>query len=300
MEIKNAGGDAPSIATDARSIGAELVPGWDQPFTAQELDAIEAAVETAVSKKRRSVSGAGNHGEDRPGGVRRRLPGSFSSQHSMRVKLPMMTFGGRIAYSRSATDVERAAAELLKKINAMKSVMDQVIIGFDIEYRPTFQKGVQPRKTAVMQICGDNDHCHVMHVIYSGVPPSLKLILEDTSVLKVGAGIAGDARKVLKDYNVSVNAFQDLSELANQKLAMPRYRWGLASLTEVLLNKQLNKFMKIRCGNWEALFLSKEQQLYAATDAFASWHLYQVLKSLPDAQRNDIENNEEKLTVALP
>lgn len=56
--------------------------------------------------------------------------------------------------------------------------------------------------------------------------------------VQVGAGIAGDARKVLKDYNVSVNAFQDLSELANQKLAMPR-RWGLASLTEVLINKQV-------------------------------------------------------------
>ncbi|XP_030467446.2 3'-5' exonuclease-like isoform X1 [Syzygium oleosum] len=296
MEIANADGYAPTIVADARSIGAESVPGWDQPFTDQELDGIEAAIEAAISRKRRSVSG----GEDRPGGLRRRLPGSFSSQQSMRIKLPVMTFGGRIMYSRSATGVERAAAELLKKIDAMKSVMDQVIIGFDIEYRPTFQRGVPPRKTAVMQICGDNDHCHVMHVIHSGVPPSLKLILEDTTVLKVGVGIAGDVRKVLKDYSVSVNAFQDLSELANQKLALPRYRWSLASLSEVLINKQLQKIMKIRCGNWEAVFLSEEQQFYAATDAFASWHLYQVLKSLPDAQRNNIENSEEKLTVALP
>ncbi|KAF8016279.1 hypothetical protein BT93_H1703 [Corymbia citriodora subsp. variegata] len=300
MEITSAGGNTPTTVTDARSIGPELVPGWDQPFTDQELDAIEAAIETAVSKKRRPVADARSDGEDRPGGPRRRLPGSFSSQHSMRIKLPVMTFGGQITYSRSTTGVERAAAELLKKIDAMKSVMDQVIIGFDIEYRPTFQKGVPPRKTAVMQICGDNDHCYVMHVIHSGVPHSLKLILEDTTVLKVGAGVAGDATKVLKDYNVSVNAFQDLSELANQKLPLPRYRWGLVSLSEVLIHKQLQKFMKIRCGNWEAAFLSKEQQLYAATDAFTSWHLYQVLKSLPDAQRNNIENSEEKLTVALP
>ncbi|XP_048139401.1 Werner Syndrome-like exonuclease isoform X2 [Rhodamnia argentea] len=296
MKIASADGDTPTIVANARSIGAESVPGWDQPFTDQELDDIEAAVTTAISKKRRPFSGTGNDDDEdeRPGGPRRRLPGSFSLQHSMRIKLPVMIFRGRITYNRSATGVERAAAQLLSKIDAMKGVMDQVIIGFDIEYRPTFQRGVPPRKTAVMQICGDNDHCHVMHVIRSGIPPSLKLILEDTAVLKVGAGIAGDARKVLKDYNVSVNGFQDLSELANQKLALPRNRWGLASLSE------LEKSMKIRCGNWEAFFLSEEQLLYAATDAFVSWHLYQVLKSLPDARRNNIENNEEKLTVALP
>ena len=31
-------------------------------------------------------------------------------------------------------------------------------------------------------------------------------------------------------------------------------------------------------GNWEADVLSKEQLQYAATDAFASWLLYQVIK----------------------
>lgn len=57
--------------------------------------------------------------------------------------------------------------------------------------------------------------------------------------VQVGVGIAGDVSKVLKDYSVSVNAFQDLSELANQKLALPRYQWSLASLSEVLINKQV-------------------------------------------------------------
>ncbi|MCI10597.1 werner syndrome-like exonuclease-like [Trifolium medium] len=30
-------------------------------------------------------------------------------------------------------------------------------------------------------------------------------------------------------------------------------------------------------GNWETPFLSKEQLEYAATDAFASWFLYQII-----------------------
>lgn len=87
MEIANADGDAPTIVADARSIGAESVPGWDQPFTDQELDGIEAA----ISRKRRSVSGAGNGGEDRPGGHRRRLPGSFSSQRTNEARLAFIS-----------------------------------------------------------------------------------------------------------------------------------------------------------------------------------------------------------------
>lgn len=40
---------------------------------------------------------------------------------------------------------------------------------------------------------------------------------------------------------------------------------------------QLLKPKKIRLGNWEADPLSKAQLQYAATDAFASWFLYEVM-----------------------
>jgi werner syndrome-like exonuclease len=39
---------------------------------------------------------------------------------------------------------------------------------------------------------------------------------------------------------------------------------------------QLEKPSKIRMGNWETDILRKEQLQYAATDAFASWFLYEV------------------------
>ena len=44
---------------------------------------------------------------------------------------------------------------------------------------------------------------------------------------------------------------------------------------------QLPKPKKIRLGNWEAKVLSKDQLHYAATDAFASWYLYEVVLSIP-------------------
>ncbi|XP_064982233.1 3'-5' exonuclease-like isoform X5 [Musa acuminata AAA Group] len=145
--------------------------------------------------------------------------------------------------------------------------------------------GEAPRKAAVMQICLENARCYVMHIIHSGIPPGLKCLLEDTVSVKVGVCIANDAWKMTNDYNVCVEPLEDLSSLANLKLGGVPKRWSLASLTEMITCKQLEKPKKIRMGNWEADVLSKEQLQYAATDAFVSWHLYQqILKGFPDAK----------------
>lgn len=56
---------------------------------------------------------------------------------------------------------------------------------------------------------------------------------------QVGAGIANDAVKVFKDYNVSIKAVEDLSYLANQKLDGDPRKWSLASLTEMLISKEV-------------------------------------------------------------
>ena len=49
----------------------------------------------------------------------------------------------------------------------------------------------------------------------------------------------------------------------------------LAGLTERYMQCRLLK-ESVRTSNWESRVLSYEQQLYAATDAFASLRLYQV------------------------
>ncbi|CAI0378500.1 unnamed protein product [Linum tenue] len=75
--------------------------------------------------------------------------------------------------------------------------------------------------------------------------------------LQVGVGIGKDCVKVLKDYNVSVQAVEDLSSLANQKLGGEPGNWSLKALTEMLVSKELPKPNKIRLGNWEVKSLSK-------------------------------------------
>lgn len=271
----------------------------DEPITEQELEiveAIEAAYELSITRKRQlSPPVHKNHTHRLMPITSRRLPSSLLASPSspsfplshcqganMRLKYPAMRFGGQILYSRTSTEVEKAAMELRQILEADKSEAGQVVVGFDIEWKPTFRKGVLPRRAAVMQICGDSNRCYVMQIIHSGIPPSLQLLLEDSTISKVGVGIRSDAGKVYRDYNVSVKASEDLSNLAKHKIGGDSQKWSLASLTEMLVFKELKKPNRIRLGNWEADVLSEDQLQYAATDAFASWHLYQVLKSLPE------------------
>ncbi|KAJ0245526.1 Werner Syndrome-like exonuclease [Hirschfeldia incana] len=144
-------------------------------------------------------------------------------------------------------------------------------------------RGVIPGKVAVVQICVDNKYCDVMQIIHSGIPQSLQHLIEDSTLVKVGVGIDGDSVKLFHDHGVSIKDVEDLSDLANRKIGGVSKKWGLATLTETLVCKELLKPNRIRLGNWEARPLSKEQLQYAATDAYASWHLYNVLKDLPDA-----------------
>lgn len=62
----------------------------------------------------------------------------------MKVGCPTMNFSGRIIYSRTYHEVEKAAKELLEIIEAKKQSMDNISLGFDIEWRPTFKRGDPP------------------------------------------------------------------------------------------------------------------------------------------------------------
>ncbi|CAL5203628.1 unnamed protein product [Lathyrus oleraceus] len=275
-----------------------------EPLSQEDLEAIEASLQsslpttttttTITTTSTTTTTTTTNNNNKRPitshsptRRSRRRLPTSLialqlprspsfspSPGHS-KMRLPVMKFCGKIMYSRTFNDVEKAVTKFLKIIEEKKREMMQIAIGFDIEWKPTFRKGVPPGKVAVMQICCDTSQCLVLHLIHSGIPQNLQLLLEDSTVLKVGAGIGGDATKVSRDYDISLKGVEDLSFHANQKLGGGPHKWGLASLTEKLLSKQLKKPSKIRMGNWETPILSKEQLEYAATDAFASWFLYQ-------------------------
>ncbi|XP_021749162.1 Werner Syndrome-like exonuclease isoform X1 [Chenopodium quinoa] len=215
---------------------------------------------------------------------------AFHHQGSVKMKYPALNFCGRIVYSRTTEEVEEATLEILKFLEARKCETGRAVLGLDIEWKPSFDRGIPQGKAAVMQICGGMHHCYVLHIIHSGIPGSLQSLLEDSTYIKVGVGIDNDAVKVFHDHNVSIKSLEDLSSMANQKLGGVPKQWSLSSLVETFTCKQLLKPKKIRLGNWEADPLSKAQLRYAATDAFASWYLYEVLETFSDLPENQKEN----------
>ncbi|XP_064860483.1 exonuclease 3'-5' domain-containing protein 2-like isoform X3 [Oncorhynchus nerka] len=106
-------------------------------------------------------------------------------------------------------------------------------------------------------------------------PLSLKEVLRDPHVLKVGVGCYEDGKRLTRDYGLSLGSTVDLRYLAlRQRKVVLNNGLSLKSLAADLLNVSLDKSMTLRCSNWEADQLTPEQITYAARDAQVSIALF--------------------------
>jgi len=104
------------------------------------------------------------------------------------------------------------------------------------------------------------------------IPTSLKNLLEDPKIKKIGFGLSEDMKKLCSQ-KVSVKASYDLDLLIK---SLGCIKTSLQSLSARVLDLYIDKRKKITCSNWEKT-LTKEQILYAATDAWVVLKLYQKL-----------------------
>ncbi|GJS87479.1 Werner syndrome-like exonuclease, partial [Tanacetum coccineum] len=126
---------------------------WDFDFTEEELQSIEAAFESASSSSSRKPVSDIENGRK----TRRRLPDSLFNSSALlpcprnrvhrsnyrdmnKVRIPAMAFKGHIVYSRTLSEVEKAADELLTSVETMTKEGGRAAIGFDIEWKPSFRK----------------------------------------------------------------------------------------------------------------------------------------------------------------
>lgn len=142
------------------------------------------------------------------------------------------------------------------------------IIGLDCEWKPE-KKGSCRSKTAVVQLAC-NDISAVFHVFDCGeLPFSLKSILENPSIAKVGIDIANDAKRLFLDFGVKSTGLFDLrmfSWSGNSK------ETSLKHLCSNHLGILLDKSDNIRCSDWSQV-LNLAQISYAALDAYSSFAL---------------------------
>lgn len=112
-------------------------------------------------------------------------------------------------------------------------------------------------------------------------PLSLKDVLQDPHVFKVGVGCYEDGKRLTRDYGLSLSCTVDLRNLAlRQRQVSLDNGLSLKSLAADLLNVSLDKSLELRCSDWEAEHLSPEQMSYAARDAQISIALFLHLLGL--------------------
>ena len=88
-------------------------------------------------------------------------------------------------------------------------------------------------------------------------------------------GLRDDVRGLRRDFNCEPEGMLDLNRFAKKKKFQSI---GVQKLSALVLGIYVDK--KQQLSNWENSPLSREQQLYAATDAWVSYAIYEKIKDL--------------------
>ena len=177
--------------------------------------------------------------------------------------LPRVLFNGRIVVVLTERDADKAVRYLLS----------QPILGVDTETRPSFKKG-ETHQVALLQV-SSYDVCFLFRLNQLGMSPSVKRLLEDTRVPKIGLSLRDDLLSLHKLADFNAGYFIDLQD------HMREIGVEDLSLQKLYANFFAQKISKReQLTNWEADILQDKQKLYAATDAWSCIMLYDELMRL--------------------
>lgn len=177
------------------------------------------------------------------------------------ANLPAASFDGNIIL----VDSEQAAAD------AVRELMNEEIIGFDTETKPSFKRG-QSNKVALLQLSTHNT-CYLFRLNHIGVTEPVKRLLEDENILKIGLSIHDDFHNLRKICDLNPGGFIDLQQYVKDYMIADN---SLSRIFAILFDLRISKGQRL--SNWEAEELTPHQQGYAALDAFACIKIYEYLK----------------------
>ena len=181
--------------------------------------------------------------------------------------LPRVLFDGEII----EVSTEEAADE------AVRRLLSEPILGVDTETRPVFKKGVS-RKVALLQV-STLDVCYLFRLNVIGITDSIKTLLEDKKVPKIGLSLHDDMNMLHKRADFDAGNFIDLQNVVG-KFGIKDL--SLQKLYANLFHQKISK--RQRLTNWELVPLNDKQRGYAATDAWACIMIYNELKRLAESK----------------
>jgi len=176
---------------------------------------------------------------------------------------PLLQYTGPITVV--ATDEE------LRKV--LPDLTREVLLGFDTETRPAFRKG-ESYLPSLLQLGGE-EHVWLFHLQKLPDLADLFAVLASPDILKVGVAIERDVRELGDLAPLTPGGFRDVGKLAEKHGFL---KTGLRPLAAMLLEGRVSKGAQV--SNWASYPLGDKQILYAATDAWVSRKLYQVLDAM--------------------
>lgn len=114
--------------------------------------------------------------------------------------------------------------------------------------------------------------------------------------------VAGDATKLLKDWNVKLPGVCDVGHMAHEKGLSATKQVSLQELCCTLLRVNLPKNHAVRLSAWSRRPLTKQQEEYAALDAYATAEVYRAARQVTtvyDMKKLLLEECKEGLHVIL-
>ncbi len=178
-------------------------------------------------------------------------------------QMPVGAFQGKIVVVDTPKLAEKAIAQLQK----------EQLLGFDTETRPSFSKHTH-YKVSLMQIAAENI-CYLFRLNKIGFPPALEELLTCPSITKVGLSLKDDFYMLRKITNFNQSNFIDIQSIIT---SYGIKELSLQKIYAILFGEKISKAQRLT--NWEADRLTEAQQLYAATDAWATRRIYLKLKTM--------------------
>lgn len=177
-------------------------------------------------------------------------------------ELPLGQFEGEIYLIDKLEDVAEVA-DFLKT---------QSIIGFDTETKPAFRKGVF-NQVSLLQL-STKTQAFLFRLNEIGFPDVIRDVLEREHIVKVGAAVNDDLKALSKlTDSFYPNSFFDLNDELKK---VGFHNVGVRNLCGMVLKIRISKSEQV--SNWESMVLTEKQQRYAATDAWACFEIFQLLK----------------------
>lgn len=165
--------------------------------------------------------------------------------------LPIRHYEGEIRLVRTQQELEEAVHVLLQ----------EKILGFDTETKPTFRKG-KLNAPSLVQFAG-KDVVFLVQLQWIAMGPEIAAVLEAPHILKAGVSVREDVHDLQKMYSFTPASLVDLGEVARScKLET----FGLRNLAANFFQWRISKGPQ--CSNWSQPNLSARQVAYAATDAW--------------------------------